>query len=142
MASTPTTSRTPGPPENEPERVFVDANVIWSASYRPDAGLRELSRTEIAQAVDVDLSGAVTIAGATASADLTVTPFAYDKSHNGSFDAFVARLHPRRTGTAQLLLSTFLGGSRDDFAWAVSANASGVVTVTGEAWSSNFPTTH
>jgi hypothetical protein len=99
------------------------------------------SGAEIAQAVDVDLSGAVTIAGATASADLTVTPFAYDKSHNGSFDAFVARLHPRRTGTAQLLLSTFLGGSRDDFAWAVSANASGVVTVTGEAWSSNFPTT-
>ena len=38
-----------------------------------------------------------------------------------------------------LIWSTFLGGSSYDNANAVSVDASGVVTVAGETWSTNFP---
>jgi len=51
------------------------------------------------------------VMGTTEAADFPVTPGAYDGTHNGGFDIFVAKFNP--TGTA-LLASTFVGGTADD----------------------------
>jgi len=52
------------------------------------------------------------------------------------YNAFVTKLNP--TGTA-LEYSTFLGGSIDDFGYAIAVDGSGDAYVTGQSWSNNFP---
>ena len=69
------------------------------------------------------------------------TPGAYHTTYNGFIDAFVSRLDPSETGSAQLVYSTFLGASNHDSIYALSVDASGVVTVAGSTGSTNFPTT-
>ncbi len=59
----------------------------------------------------------------------------------GIFDAFVSRLDPSKTATSQLVYSTFVGGSGDDFAYSLAVDASGGVNVAGYTDSINFPTT-
>ena len=94
-----------------------------------------------AWALSVDASGVVTVAGETLSTNFPTTSGAYDTTHNGIWEAFISRLDPQKTGTAQLVYSTFLGGRSGDFATALSVDASGVVTVAGYTASTNFPTT-
>jgi hypothetical protein len=94
-----------------------------------------------ASTVAVDTSGVVTVAGFTSSANLPTTRGAYDTTQNNGVDAFVSRLDPSKTGTAQLVYSTYLGGLNDDFARALAVDASGVVTVAGYTGSIDFPTT-
>jgi len=92
-----------------------------------------------ANAVTLDGSGAVTVAGWTGSASFPTTPGAYDTSYNGGgVDGFVSRLDA--VGST-LLWSSFLGGSAEDLALAMAVDPSGAVTVTGETRSSTFPTT-
>ena len=52
--------------------------------------------------------------GSTDSIDLPTTPGAFDRSYNGSGDAFATRFN--RSGSA-LAYSTFLGGRRLTPAW-------------------------
>ncbi|MFQ5503747.1 MAG: hypothetical protein ACE5F1_02995 [Planctomycetota bacterium] len=96
---------------------------------------------EQARSVSVDAKGVVTIAGWTSSADFPTSAGAFDRVLDGGWDAFVSRLDPQKTGSAQLLFSTFLGGSASDTAGALAVDSNGVVTVGGDSCSSNFPTT-
>ncbi len=91
-----------------------------------------------ADAVAVDAQGAATVLGATSSADFPTTSGAFDTSHNGVIDAFVARLSP--TG-ATLVYSTFLGGTASDWSSAVAIDAQGAATVVGRTYSADLPTT-
>lgn len=93
------------------------------------------------RAVAVDALGRTTVAGETASANFPVTLGAFDVSHNSNNDACVARLDPNRSGTAQLLWSTYLGGSDNEVAEDLVVDGSGVVTLTGGTASPNFPRT-
>ncbi len=95
--------------------------------------------------VAVDASGAIVVAGPTLSADFPVTPAALDTTYNGSGglslgDAFVARLDPSLSPSAQLVWATYLGGVGDDQANGVLLDASGAVTVAGWTGSPGFPT--
>jgi hypothetical protein len=96
-------------------------------------------------ALSVDASGVVTVAGTTSSTDFPRTPGAYGKAHTGPRHAFVSRLDPSKTGSAQLLYSTYLGGSlggnRDAVGNALSVDANGMVTVAGGTGFTDFPTT-
>jgi hypothetical protein len=94
---------------------------------------------DYANAISVD-NGVVTVAGGTTSADFPTTTGAYDTTHNGNYDSFVSRLDPGKTGTAQLVYSTFIGGSAVEYPCSLSV-ASGVVTTTGRTSSQDFPTT-
>jgi hypothetical protein len=98
------------------------------------------SNTEFSHNVGVvvDASGSATMAGSTRSTDFPTTMGAYDRTHNGSEDVFVTRLTP--SGGA-LVYSTFIGGSSSDHTQSLTTGGSGVVTVTGESTSSDFPTT-
>jgi hypothetical protein len=116
----------------------IDPGLIWST-------LLGGSAKDFVNGLSVNGSGVVTVAGETRSINFPSTRGAYDTTYNkgGAFggDAFVSRLDPSKNGSPQLVYSTFLGGSGNDRASALSVDANGVVTVTGDTASANFPTT-
>jgi hypothetical protein len=101
------------------------------------------SDSDWAWGIALDGSGAACVAGQTNSNTFPTTPGAYDTTFNdpGSplGDAFVAKLNA--AGSA-LVYSTFLGGSKRDFANKVAMDGSGAAYVVGDTESGgNFPIT-
>ncbi|MCX6358478.1 MAG: hypothetical protein NT029_01625 [Armatimonadetes bacterium] len=76
----------------------------------------------------------------TSSAAFPTTPGAYDTTHNGGYDVFVAKLNA--AGTA-LGYSTFMGGTGTtlDRAFGIAVDSAGGAWVTGGTPSSAFPVT-
>jgi hypothetical protein len=62
---------------------------------------------------------------------------ALQPAYGGGGDAFVSELNP--SGSA-LVYSTYLGGSVDDWGYAIAVDTSGNAYVTGHTSSTNFPT--
>ncbi|MGA1790078.1 MAG: SBBP repeat-containing protein [bacterium] len=96
--------------------------------------------------IDLDYNGNVYIAGGTLSGDFPTTADAYDPSHNGLGDNFIARLSP---GLDALGYSTFLGGSGHEAgSYTLDSKANTVIKVTSSGiylssttTSADFPTT-
>ena len=87
--------------------------------------------------IAVDGSGNAYITGTTSSTDFpTMNPLqpAYG---GGLYDAFVAKLNP--AGSA-LVYSTYLGGSGGDYGSGIAVDSSGTAYVTGQTYSTDFPT--
>ena len=80
------------------------------------------------------------LAGYTASAGFPVTGGAYDTSHNGLDDAFLAIVDPQGNGSTDLVYGTFIGGTNRDYGFSLAA-AGGKAWMTGRTWSSDLPTT-
>jgi Beta-propeller repeat len=76
------------------------------------------------------------IVGETDSNQYPVTGDAVQLTRFGGFDAVVSVLDP--TGS-QLLYSTFLGGSSDDFGYAIALDRNADIYLTGATSSSDFP---
>ena len=96
------------------------------------------SGDESSNSIAVDGTGAAYLAGS-AYSGFPTTPGAFDPSFNGgSKDAFVVKLDQ---GGSTLEYATFLGGSGDDYGYAIAVDATGSAYVTGETKSSGFPTT-
>ncbi len=87
----------------------------------------------------------VYVVGETYSTRFPVTDNAYknqtdrDNEITANADIFVSMLDTTQTGTASLLYSSFLGGSTDDFARAMTLNSAGNMLVTGITLSADFP---
>jgi hypothetical protein len=101
------------------------------------------SGKEPATAVAVDTSGAVTVAGeawgVNNTSDFPTTSGSYDPSYNGgSSDTYVVRVDS--TGST-LVYSTFLGGAGGDPVRDLRLHPNGAVTLAGQTYSSDFPTT-
>jgi hypothetical protein len=107
------------------------ANLLWS-TY--------LGGTEfdLGYALILDHTGKPLVTGSTESSDFPTTPGAYDQSHNGYFDVFVARLDAAGTS---LLGSTFLGGKYGDRGRALVREPWGDIVVTGHTYAGGFPAT-
>jgi len=56
-------------------------------------------------------------------------------------DAFVARLNLHASGRAALLFSTYLGGGDTDFGQGLAVDGAGNMYLTGQTYSTDFPTT-
>jgi uncharacterized repeat protein (TIGR02543 family) len=84
-------------------------------------------------------TGDVYVAGWTDSVDFPNTSGGAQESKAGLFDAFVSRLSP---DLKNLIQSTYLGGLRNDFAYAMAIHPqTGEVYVAGYTEASDFPTT-
>ena len=114
------------------EKTVIDPVLVFSTYFGG-------SLTDQAQAAATDSSGNFYMAGFTRSPNFPITN-AVQPSWNGGAnfgDAFVAKFSP----SGKHVYSTFLGGSADDAAFGIAADASGNAYVTGLTQSSNFPTT-
>ncbi|HYE16389.1 MAG TPA: SBBP repeat-containing protein [Pyrinomonadaceae bacterium] len=90
-----------------------------------------------AKAIAVDASGNAYVTGHAVSAVFTASAGAYDTTHNGSTDAFVAKLNP--AGSA-LVYATYYGTSGQEFANAIAIDPSGDVYIAGHTGVANLPT--
>jgi beta-propeller repeat-containing protein len=88
--------------------------------------------------IAVDAAGSAYVTGVTTSAGYPTTTNAFDRSYNGSFDAFVTKLNPAGT---RLDYSTFLGSANADESSAIVVDAQGNAYITGDTQSPGFPTT-
>ena len=103
--------------------------LLWS-TYLGDVG------HDIGYDVDFDASGAVVVAGRTASGNFPTTPGAYDTDPNGEEDGFITALSS--TGDA-LVWSTLLGGSLYDGVQSIRLDSSASSVVCGYTASLDFP---
>jgi hypothetical protein len=83
-----------------------------------------------------DAAGNFYLAGRTNSTNFPTTVGSLQPNFNGATDAVVAKFGP----TGSLLYSTYIGGSSDDWALRVVADAAGNAYVCGYTSSTNYPT--
>lgn len=96
-------------------------------------------RHDYVTGVTSDTSGNIYVVGTTYSPDLT-TRDALDNAcapEGGCTDAFFAKF----TRNGELLVSTYIGGSRDDFGGDVEIGPGGAIYLSGNTTSSDFPAT-
>ncbi|MEO8629235.1 MAG: SBBP repeat-containing protein, partial [Betaproteobacteria bacterium] len=95
------------------------------------------SSSDIGHAIAVDGAGRAVVVGETSSNDFAPTAGAYQATSGGGIDVFVTRLD----STGGKLYSTYLGGTGQDIAYAVTLDAAGKIYLTGETASSDFDVT-
>jgi hypothetical protein len=88
--------------------------------------------------IAVDRADSAYVTGRTGSANFPTTVGAFRTTIGGPGDAFVTKLNP--AGSA-LVYSTAVGGSDFDRGFGIAVDAAGSAYVTGETFSSDFPTT-
>jgi uncharacterized protein (TIGR03437 family) len=86
--------------------------------------------------IALDASGAIYVAGETASTDFPILGAYQSSFGGGTGDAFVSKLSGNGT---TLVYSTYLGGSAEDGAAAVAVDKAGNAYITGGTASTNFP---
>ena len=84
--------------------------------------------------IAVDSSGNAYVTGSTTSPNFPLKN-AYSNTYNGNDDVFIAKFDP----SGALLFSTFLGGSENDDAYAITTDSTGNYYIGGYTSSSNFP---
>ncbi|MGQ9863160.1 MAG: SBBP repeat-containing protein [Bacteroidia bacterium] len=84
------------------------------------------------------VNGRIYVAADTKSTN-SPTINAYNAGNSGGPDGFVTVLDTTQGGTNQLIYSTYLGGSGDDYVSSLALGPNGRVYLTGFTSSSNFP---
>jgi photosystem II stability/assembly factor-like uncharacterized protein len=113
------------------------------AKFRPDGKTLVFSTyfggmgNDTGQAIALDSSGNIWIAGSTSSYDLPVTPGAFESNLRGTSNAFAAKF----SNDGKLLAATYLGGSSYDLGLGIAVGPQGNPWLIG-AWASlDFPFT-
>jgi hypothetical protein len=86
--------------------------------------------------IEVNSGGDAFITGNTISTNFPVTSNAYDKTHNGTSDAFLTRLN---SAGSLLVYSTFIGGINNDWGKGIDIDSSDNAYITGYTFSVDFP---
>lgn len=99
------------------------------------------SSSDSGNAISLDSSGGIYITGTTWSSNFPMLN-AYNNTYGGNRDAFVCKFTTFKTISLSLAFSTYVGGSSQDDGYSISVDSSGNSYVTGDTYSSNFPTSH
>jgi hypothetical protein len=94
--------------------------------------------SEEGRGIALDSTGNAVVCGSTQNPGFPTTVGAYDRTHGGSWDAFVVELTV--TG-GELRYGTFLGDTNIDNARGVALDSAGAPVVCGQTVSAGFPTT-
>ncbi len=105
------------------------------ATYFGGSDVEELRK------IALDKQGRVWMTGYTMSADLPVSPNAFQSALSGVSDAFVACFDLRSEAPSALSFSSFLGGADGEVGYDVTLDSSNRAYVTGYTLSSDFPIT-
>ena len=123
------------------------ASLLYSTYLGGGGGSGTAEYGDQGNGLAVDSAGDVYVTGETRSTDFPVTANAFQSTLKGTVNAFVAKLNPAASGAAQLLYSTYLGGSGNAyFAGAdggngIAIDSAGDAYVTGFTDSTDFPIT-
>jgi hypothetical protein len=93
--------------------------------------------SETGRGIAVDASGNAYVTGYTDSTDFPVVNAYQGTYGGGDTDAFISKLGP---DGFTLIYSTFLGGSQSDWGYGIAVDSSGNAYVSGETYSTTFPT--
>jgi len=125
---------------------IIDTNKSGSASLAYSTYIGSTSN-DVAQEVAADSVGNAYVVGTTHSSRFPVTAGAYQttcklNSLNAcSGDVFFVKISPHGHGTADLLYSTFFGGTGADSGVAITVDSTHHVYLTGDTQSIDLPTT-
>ncbi|MBD3237569.1 MAG: hypothetical protein GF330_12755 [Candidatus Eisenbacteria bacterium] len=92
--------------------------------------------TDTGHGLALDALGNPLVSGRTSSSDFPTTGGAFDETHNGAYDGFVAKFDSLGT---QLLWSTYLGGSEAEQNYPLALDAGGNPLIAGMTASTDFP---
>ncbi len=109
--------------------LVIDPDVLWSTYYGG-------SSEDWGYDVDTDASGNVLVAGYTFSIDFPLHNALQSVIKDDYDDAFVLKMSP----DGERIWATYYGGSRDDIAVGIAADATGGIAVVGRTGSPDFPT--
>jgi len=115
-------------------RLVIDPGIIWS-TYLGGSGMDGVL------AMETDKLGRITVTGTTSSSDFPTTLGAFDRKFKAAAyrtNIFVSQFS---ADGKKLIFSTYLGGTTGVIAWALDVHSSGIVTIVGQTFSSDFPTT-
>jgi Beta-propeller repeat len=100
------------------------------------------SDTEEARNIVLDPQGRVIVSGYTVSQNFPVTSDALQTQYGGNTDAFISILNPANAaGSAQLVYSTYFGGSNPDVPFDLKMDPNGNLYVAGLTMSAGLPVT-
>ena len=94
------------------------------------------SNDDFAHDIVIDKNGFIYITGATRSSNFPVNQSSYNTTFGGNIDTFVMKFTP---DGGDIIYSTYVGGSDQDWATSIAVDESGNAFVTGYTYSSNFP---
>jgi hypothetical protein len=126
------------------DSTFQGEQEMFIAKFDPDLQTLLVStflgglNNEKPNALAVDSSNEIFIAGWTTSSDFPVITDNYDTTYNLYEDGFVTKLNNNLT---QVIASTFLGGEGADQVSDLFINAEDTIILAGGTGSANFPTT-
>ncbi|TLD42342.1 MAG: hypothetical protein JETT_1374 [Candidatus Jettenia ecosi] len=90
------------------------------------------------ESIVTDREGNVFVTGETYSSNFPIIKGSYDTSYGGYYDIFISKLNRNLT---KLLASTYLGGKDYDYSYSIAIASDENLYITGNTWSSGFPTT-
>ena len=130
-------SLVPAPPHCTAGVPPLARDPMFAATYlggTGEDGYRDVSVIE-------EPGGTILVAGSTRSADFPTMPGAYDETHNGACDVFIARFDSQ---LSTLLAVTFFGSAGEDGAWpgvGLAEDSLGRIYLAGNTTSSGLPVT-
>ena len=113
-------------------KLSPDGSELVYSSYLGGGG------SDTGQAIAVDSAGSAYVTGQANSSDFPTTAGAFQQSDQPAGDAFASKLSPEGS---ELVYSSYLGGNGNDLGQAIAVDSAGSAYVTGQANSSDFPTT-
>lgn len=140
-----------------PSNNFGPANAFLTVINPNAAGDKQLVYStylggtggELGDGLAVDSQGHAYVAGMSDSIDFPVTANGFERVNRASSpnpgnvnpNGFLSIVDPAKRGASSLLYSTYLGGSQGDIVDAIALGPKGLVYLTGEAVSKDFPIT-